>query len=173
MSYGCFFPPTPAAYAPPLPSDLWSRRRPLSPISPRIILPVNILGERGGRQPPPMFKELARAARSIPLRATSPSFPPLREFPPRGQGRGFAVARVFSLCGRAICSLSDATFTPSRASRKPPNSTEAVAREARRRPCEFVLRCAPVKGFPASLMRRRAGAHRLQWRSRSTQGEKP
>ena len=30
---------------------------------------------------------------------------------------------------------------------------------------------APVKGFPAFLMRRRCGAHRLQWRSRTTQGE--
>ena len=40
----------------------------------------------------------------------------------------FSVA-VFPLCAASIGSLGDATFTPSRKSRKPPNSTEAVARE--------------------------------------------
>jgi hypothetical protein len=55
-----------------------------------------------------------------------------------------ATGKQFRRCAASpaaasIGSLSDATFTPSRKSRKPPNSAEAVARE-RRRPCEFVRR---------------------------------
>ena len=75
-------------------------------------------------------------------------FRPSREFPPRGQGRGSPSRALFSLCGRAISSLSDATYTTARASRKPPNSTEAVAREC----AQTALRiCPPLrsgKGLP-------------------------
>src|ERR1700693_4582140 len=66
-----------------------------------------------------------------------------------GRPESVLPSRRFPPCASAIGSLSDATFTPSRKARKPPNSTEAVARFARRRPCEFVRRQAPVKGIPA------------------------
>jgi hypothetical protein len=58
---------------------------------------------------------------------------------------------------------SNATFTSARKARKPPNSTEAVERPWRRRPCECVRRQAPIKGIPALPLRLYSQSYRSGW----------
>jgi hypothetical protein len=75
--------------------------------------------------------------------------------PRLGGGAGVAVAVFSPVPDRAQCSLNDATSTPSRKSRKPPQSQSPLRGGERADGLAIDGLASSVKGFPAFLKRRR------------------